>query len=78
MVVLQEILKLLHHAGAVGVHFFRMGTCGGLGKVLFVNGFVLVKGKSALSSLEMETFSLLVVPSWKRPTNNTQLRAIIK
>lgn len=31
MVILHEILKLLHHARAVGVHFFRIGTSGGLG-----------------------------------------------
>ncbi|XP_048579220.1 uridine phosphorylase 2 isoform X2 [Nematostella vectensis] len=31
MVILHETLKLLHHAGAEGVSFFRTGTSGGLG-----------------------------------------------
>lgn len=31
MVILHEILKLLHYAGAQDVKFFRMGTSGGLG-----------------------------------------------
>ena len=30
-IVFHEILKLLHHAGATDVKFFRLGTSGGLG-----------------------------------------------
>lgn len=30
-VLLNEIFKLLHHAGAQNVEFFRLGTCGGIG-----------------------------------------------
>ena len=30
-IVLHEIIKLIHHAHCVGVLFFRIGTCGGLG-----------------------------------------------
>ena len=31
MVILHEVLKLLHYAGAQDVKFFRIGTSGGLG-----------------------------------------------
>merc|ERR1712062_207911 len=30
-ILMHELLKLLHYAGASGVKFLRMGTCGGLG-----------------------------------------------
>lgn len=30
-ILLNEIFKLLHHAGATDVTFFRIGTSGGLG-----------------------------------------------
>lgn len=30
-IILNELIKLLHYAGAKDVIFFRMGTCGGLG-----------------------------------------------
>lgn len=33
-VVMNELLKLLYHASATDVTFFRIGTCGGLGKLV--------------------------------------------
>lgn len=30
-ILLNELFKLLHHAGAQDVEFFRLGTCGGIG-----------------------------------------------
>lgn len=35
-VVFNEILKLVHYAKCTNVTFFRIGTCGGLGKLISV------------------------------------------
>ena len=48
-VVMHELIKLLHHAKATDVCFFRLGTSGGIGKNAFVVPGGYIDGKRLLT-----------------------------
>ena len=59
-IVFHEILKMLHHAGATDVKFFRLGTSGGLG---LEPGSVVISetAKDGLLRPYMEIVSLFIL-----------------
>ena len=56
-ILLHEVTKLLHYAGAKGVTYFRMGTSGGLG----IDPCSVVLSTEGLNGLMEPRFSLPIL-----------------
>jgi len=65
LILLHEVIKLMHHAGCTDVHFFRVGTSGGVGHE---PGSVVITNRSLNPNFEEKFVSVLNGKEIERPS----------